>query len=195
MLLDRINRILQRILTVAFILLVLSSGFWYPILPEAAPETYSQPYQFNFLSWELNAFWNRALSSSITPASHMSTTQQRQIIDKYLSMVEMNRSLERSISENMANPNASKLADETRSLQNDLAANEKALFYHKRLAESVLQHQITSALQSLDLTQLGTALPPVLFWTSDLPKQLIVSPRETIRQEKSISLRSDISIK
>jgi len=190
----RVNRFLQRIITVTFILLAISSGFWYPLNQKPTPELYARQYQFNFLFWEIDAVWNQALTASLNPTSQLTVQQQREVIDEYLTLVERSRELERSISENLANPDSELLADDTRSLQKDLGANETALFYHKRLAESVLQHQITQAISSLGLAQLGTAFPPLLFRTTDLPKQLIVSPRETIRQEESISLQHDITI-
>jgi hypothetical protein len=45
----------------------------------------------------------------------------------------------------------------------------------------------------MGLIVLNQALPPVLYHVTDLPKNLVISPRNIIHQEKSISLMTDIS--
>jgi len=62
------------------------------------------------------------------------------------------------------------------------------------LAEAVLQDQINKILYEMDLSELPLSFPPVLFHISQLPRELVVSPRETIRQEASISLTESITI-
>jgi len=62
------------------------------------------------------------------------------------------------------------------------------------LAESILQSQISDTVAGLGLTLGGQPIPPVLYHSTPLPTALIVSPRDTIRQDQNISLKPDMSV-
>jgi hypothetical protein len=61
-------------------------------------------------------------------------------------------------------------------------------------AESVLEEQISRIIIDEGLSIEGQPFPPVLFHISPLPYNLIISPRNNIQQQDSISLISNLSI-
>jgi hypothetical protein len=61
------------------------------------------------------------------------------------------------------------------------------------LSETIVQNQLSTTLAELGLTAGGQPIPPVLYHITPLPMVLIVSPRDVIRQDASISLLADLS--
>ena len=57
-----------------------------------------------------------------------------------------------------------------------------------------MQNQITAVAADFGLTLGGQSLPPVLYHITPLPLALIVSPRDTIRQDVNISLIPDMTV-
>jgi hypothetical protein len=62
------------------------------------------------------------------------------------------------------------------------------------VAEAILQDQIADTVARMGLTIGGQPIPPVLYHSTPLPWALIVSPRDTIRQEADISLEPDLAV-
>jgi hypothetical protein len=62
------------------------------------------------------------------------------------------------------------------------------------VAEAALQEQASVILAEAGLTTLGAPIPPVSFHLSKLPMALVVSPRNTIRQDALIQLLPELSI-
>jgi hypothetical protein len=62
------------------------------------------------------------------------------------------------------------------------------------LAEEILENQVSQIAAELGLALGGQILPPVLYHTTQPPDALIVSPRDTIRQEANISLTPELSV-
>ncbi len=71
---------------------------------------------------------------------------------------------------------------------------DEQLKFINPIAETILQDQIASVAAQMDLTFLGQTIPPLLFHGTPLPTSLIVSPREVIRQDASISLKTNLSL-
>jgi hypothetical protein len=62
------------------------------------------------------------------------------------------------------------------------------------LAESILQEQVSATLSVEGLTTGGQPIPPVLFHLTPLPYNLIISPRNKIQEDASISLVPDVTV-
>ena len=92
-----------------------------------------------------------------------------------------------------SDPDSSLKKNESPVLERKLKEQENHLEKLSFLAESVIQDQINQSLDAMGLVEFKQPLPPVLYHVTDLPKDLIISPRNIIRQEKSISLKSDLS--
>jgi hypothetical protein len=62
------------------------------------------------------------------------------------------------------------------------------------VAEAVMENQVAATAAKMGLSLGGQPVPPVLYHTTPLPMALIISPRDVIRQETSISLLPDLTI-
>jgi hypothetical protein len=79
-------------------------------------------------------------------------------------------------------------------LQTDLAGLRQRLQDLQPAVEAVLQEQASVVLAESGLASLGAPFPPVSFHLSQLPMALVISPRETIRQDAMIQLVPELTI-
>jgi len=189
-----IPRVSKLILSFIILALIITTSNWHPIVSSDNIRRYTRSFEFDYIGWELAAGWEKLLLFSIGPAHHLNNLQQRKIIGDYFRLLNSSNELQRMISEIYSDPQVSSPEEKAFQLENELDEISHLLNIQKHIAESVLQHQIGQTLEILGITDIGTPFPPILFQTTKLPKQLIISPRETIKQEKSISLRTDITL-
>ena len=191
---ELILRISKFILSLIILTLIITTSNWYPIVSSDSIRRYTRSFEFDYIGWEFAAGWDKFSLFSIGPAHHLNNIQQRKIIGDYFRLLNSSNELQQMISEIYSDPLVSSPGEKALQLENELNKISHLLNIQKHIAESVLQHQISQTLKTLGITDIGTPFPPILFQTTKLPKQLIISPRETIKQEKSISLRADISL-
>jgi hypothetical protein len=82
----------------------------------------------------------------------------------------------------------------SRQLKIELSTLNNSQSKISQFAESVLEEQISEVIGEEGLAFDGQPVPPVLFHISPLPYDLIISPRNKIVQQKSISLISDLPV-
>jgi hypothetical protein len=183
------------LLFLSFVMIVvfITSDVWFPARPVDHIRRYTRQYEFDYIGWELKAMWNKAIHLSFGAAHHLTSHQQRVIIEDYIRLLSQARETEQQLTALYSDP-VFKDTDLIKKLEGDLALIKTQLKHQTGLAESVLQFQISQAIASLGITHIRTPFPPVLFQTTPLPKQLIISPRDTIRKEMSVSLIPDISL-
>jgi len=191
---ELILRVSKFILSLMILVFVITTSNWYPIISSDNIRRYTRSFEFDYIGWELTAGWEKFSLFSIGPAHHLNNFQQRKIIGDYFRLLNTSNKLQRMIAEIYSDPQTSSPEEKALQLENELNKISHLLNMQKHIAESVLQHQISQTLNTLGITDIGIPFPPILFQTTKLPKQLIISPRETITQEKSISLRADITL-
>jgi hypothetical protein len=175
------------------IVLLLTTSVWFPLNDTDAIRRYSRPFEFDYIRWEINAIWKKALELSFGITHHLTIDQQHYIIQDYISLLTQTKEMEQNLTRLYSEP-GTKNSDLISALEKDLAQIQKQLKHQSMLAEPVIQNQVSFAISNLGISNIATPFPPVLYKASPLPKQLIISPRDVIRQEKSISLVSDISL-
>lgn len=188
-----LNRI-YLILSVLIILLVITSSTWYPTDSLNRIRLHTRSFEFDFVSWELGAGWKTISLFSLGLAHHLNDFQQKKIINDYFRLLKSSNKLQQRITETYSDPQASSPEKEALLFEKDLEKISRLFELQKYISESVIQYQISQVLNTLDITDIGAPIPPILFQTTILPKQLIISPRDTITQEKSISLNSSITL-
>lgn len=183
-------------ITAAFCLslLLITTSVWQPITSEDAIRPATRPFEFDYLSWTINAFVDKLSMSGLGFNHYLEAHQDRKIIQDYFILLSKNEELENAIEVIFADPGIENPDQESADLKIELAANQNELKKQSSLAESVIQKQISSTLNDMGLATLGQPFPPVLYHVTDLPKELIISPRDVIEQAASISLRADISL-
>jgi len=191
---ELILRVSQLILSFMILILVITTSNWYPIVSSDSIRRYTRSFEFDYIGWELAAGWEKFSLYSIGPAHHLNNFQQRKIIGDYFVLLNSSNELQKMISEIYSDPQVSSPEEKAMQFEDELYKISLLLNLQKQIAESVLQHQISQTIKTLGITEFGTPFPPILFQTTKLPKQLIISSRGIIKQEKSISLKADITL-
>ena len=145
---------------------------------------------FDYVTWTLNAFFNKMVSSSLKAEKFMTDEEQKLLVKAYFKQVGVVESLEDAL-EDVLNQEDQKM--NPKAVQNaklNLAQADQRLKHLANLTEAVLQNQTERVLLSMDFGSLGQIIPPVLYQVSDLPLNLIVSPRDEIKTSLSLSLKS-----
>jgi len=185
--------VLRLIFFSCIILMLSTTSVWQPIDQAERIRTYSRPYEFDFFGWTANAVWQKISAISLGPIRHLSHLQQRKIIKDYFQTLVNSQNLKNSLETLYADPDYSSKKNESLVLERKFQEQEKQLEKLSILAEAVIQDQVSQTLDAMGLIELKQPLPPVLYHVTDLPKNLIISPRNIIHQEKSVSLQPDLS--
>lgn len=162
--------------------------------PTEKARLYTRPVEFDYLSWDVNAFLTKIGQSRMTPWRELTSVQQHQLVTRYFELTTQWEVLQAEIQQIYADP-AIKDPQSAASVQlAQQTALQSSLVSLTPLAESILQGQVTEILVEEGIARLGDAIPPLLFHTTPLPKALIASPRDSIQQDVNISLLADLTL-
>jgi hypothetical protein len=180
------NRLRILVILVGIALLVVGSSVE-SVNPLDGLRKYTRGVEFDFVEWEVSALFNKAVSASLKLERFLDDEQQVEVIQTWLAGTEEVITLEQDLitAQNDASPNRDKMVQAVKSELDQVKANHSRL---AKLAEAVLQNQTEVTLAKAGFGVGGQILPPVLYQVSDLPLNLIISPRTEIRNELSISL-------
>lgn len=146
--------------------------------------------EFNFSSWVISSLFERASAAALKLEKFISDEKQSEIVLSYFDQISIVESLEEELETRSFNPDSS-VSDQVNSqIYKEFRVEKEKMARMARLAESILQNQAERSLVQLGFGVGGQVLPPLLFKVTDLPLNLIISPREEIRTLKSISLKS-----
>lgn len=144
--------------------------------------------RFNFVSWEISALVERFSSATMGVEHFIDDEKQSEIVLTYLNQIGIVEGLEQELLNLNSDPNKSKDSLEILSLQEELERESKRMHDYARVAESILQNQTERSLVEMGFGVGGQIFPPVLFKITDLPLNLIISPRDQIYTMKSYNL-------
>jgi hypothetical protein len=155
---------------------------------------YTRKIEFDYVEWILDALGIKLTQQALGIDHYLSEETRRQTALEYLQLVQQIQQNEARLNDIYADPNISDPKTASASLRQELDQ-----LYNRRaelapLAESVLQEQISTIVAEMGLSVAGQPIPPVLYHSTPLPLALIVSPRDTIRQDQDISLLSDLTL-
>ncbi len=180
------------------LLLVLVVLLGRSVVPTSDPlqrvRVFTRNIEFDFVNWTLQAMWVKWTQFSLGSAQFLTPLQGKEVVLNYLVLTRQFLELEENIERIYSDPRVVDPQRETvalRSQRDRLAAYRSLL---APLAESVLQNQVSAMLAEQGLTLAGRPIPPVLYHVSAPPNALIVSPRQTIRQDANISISPDMSV-
>lgn len=148
---------------------------------------YTRSVEFDFVEWEIGALFNKAVSASLKLERFLDKEQQVEVVHTWLAGTEEIITLEQDLitAQNEPPLNREKMVQAVKLDLDQAKANQSRL---GRLAEAVLQNQTELTLARAGFGLGGQILPPVLYQVSDLPLNLIISPRTEIKNALSISL-------
>jgi len=176
-----------------FIVLTLSSSTVNLTKPADRVHVLASDYAFDLGSWMIDAAWLKMNRSAIAAPRYFTQPSQHELVREYLQLVEDLQQTEYEINLIYADPaqnDPDAASADLRATLNTLTRRQKAL---APLAESVLEMQVTTILEELGLTVGGQPIPWVLYHTTSLPQNLVVSSRNVIQQETSYILEPDLT--
>jgi hypothetical protein len=149
---------------------------------------YTRSIEFDFVAWTLDAAGVKIGQAAAGLASYLSEETHHRLTVEYIRLVNQIQQEEGKLVEIYADPELADPAAAAKDVRSELDRLYTRRSQLAPLAESILQAQIGSVVASLGLTLGNQPLPPVLFHSTPTPSALIVSPRNTIRQDEDISL-------
>jgi hypothetical protein len=181
------------ILFLLFPLLLVNSVLYVSGEKDAIRET-TRPFEFDYVTWTLNAFGLKAGQLSSNVSQYLNPIQQRKVVYDYLDLVGKLNTVADKITKIYSDP---AIKDPLQTATRDLAEQksfEAQMSRLEPLAESVLQLQISYVVNRMGLATAGQPLPPLLYHVTPLPLALILSPRNVIEEKYDISLLPDVPL-
>lgn len=155
---------------------------------------FTRAIEFDFIAWTLNAFQVKLAVFALGTARYTPAGQGSEIVLEYLDLLGQIWQVESQINDIYADPSVADAQAASIQLRSELAALLDRRKMLQPVAETVMQEQVSEAAAQAGLTLGGQPIPPVLYHTTPPPHGLIVSPRETIRQDFDISISPDLTI-
>ena len=155
---------------------------------------FTRPVEFNYLSWTIEASFEKLSQLSLHPAAYAVEDERVQLVFDYLELVRSAQQTELEVQEAMGDPDADQANSALHERLEDLENIRNQLNQLGPPAESILQEQVAIVIADMGLELGGAPFPPVVFTFDPLPSALIVSPREVIRQIANITLNVDLAL-
>ncbi len=153
--------------------------------------SYTRAIEFDFAEWEAGAIFNKLVSSSLKIERFLDDKKQVAVTQAWLAGVEDVISLERDLV-SAQNGTSADRESKIEAVKVKLDQKKEKQAQLSILAESVLQNQTEITLEKAKFGLGGQILPPVLYQVTDLPLNLIISPRTEIKTILSVSLESGL---
>lgn len=155
---------------------------------------YTRPIEFDFGTWTVQAIGIKLGQWGLASEWYVQDDQRTQLVLDYFSRLSTIRELESEIESIYADPSIDHPATASQELTAELEGLRQAQAGVEPMVEAILQEQVATVLEEMDLGLIDTIFPPVLFKFSQLPMALIVSPREVIRQDADIQINPDLTL-
>jgi hypothetical protein len=174
--------------TMFALVLVLTSDSFAPRTMTDKVRLITAPYEFEFISWTVNALWAKTLQFSLGEERYLSTAAWHDIVLEYDDLLNGIFADQDEVTRIFSDPSIADPMQASESVRADLADKRRVQSERQNLVEAILQEQVSAELRAAGFALGGEVLPPVLFRFSQIPMGLIVSPRNVIRQDANIQL-------
>lgn len=146
--------------------------------------------EFNYFSWVVSALVDKFSNATLGLEHFIGDEKQTDIVFEYLEQIGKVEALEIQLEELNSDPNLRKKTGENSLVHARLAEETERMHQYGRVAESILQNQTERSLVEMGFGVAGQIMPPLLFKVTDLPLNLIISPRDNISTLRSMSLKA-----
>lgn len=155
---------------------------------------FTRPVEFDFFGWTLEAVAVKLGQLSLGSNGYLEDADQRELVVEYMNLLGETQSLEGELASVYGNPSLGDPIAEGAQIANQVAELRARLADLQPVVEAVLAEQAAVVISELGLNAGGAVFPPVAFHFSRVPGALIVSPRDVIRQDGNIQLRTDLTL-
>jgi hypothetical protein len=185
---------LDRTLVFLLCLMLLTQSVYTPQTTLDKVRQYTGSLEFDYFTWETNSLILKLGISGLHIEDRVSAPMQHDFVVKYFDLVKNEENLAGQISLIYANPAVSNPKTQAATLLDQQQQLQALLDEMAPVVEDILQSQVSQVLADSGLSLGGQTMPSLLFHTTPLPKALIVSPRDVIRQDVNISLLADLPL-
>lgn len=182
------------VVTLLLCIVVLTTSTYFPTSFLDIARGYTRTIEFDFTEWAINALTLKVRRAALGAPAYLPADRQTDLVLRYYQIVSQLEQISHQISAIYSNPDVANPAAASASLlaqQKDLRSERDRL---APLAEDILQNQHSEVLADLGLTTGGQPIPPVLYHVTPLPRALIISPRNVIRQDAKIMILPDMTL-
>lgn len=191
---EKFWRVINTFLFLALCALLLTRSVPRPENERERVRAATRMLEFDYIEWTLDAVGLKWTQAALNLPRYLAPERQRQVVDEYAQTLAEYNQLRVEIAQVYIDPAIANPDEAARDQLAEQARYQKKLADLAPLAESVLQMQMSALLAEQGLTAAGQPLPPLLYHVTALPYNLVVSPREVIRQDVSISLLPDLTL-
>jgi len=188
------RRLLRLAITITLALFLMGASAIPPGDKHERVRAFTRQIEFDYVAWTLEAVETKLAQAALRTTDYLPEETRRQMVLAYLDLIADIQRREAELEALYANP---EIADPA-SASSELRARLSFLYAQRErvgpLAEAILEEQIATVVAEMGLALGGQPLPAVLYHSTPLPLALIVSPRDTIRQDANISLTPEITI-
>lgn len=190
----RWNLITRQIIPLLFTLFVMTSSVMRLEKPVDKVRLFTAGFEYDYIAWTLGAVREKTGQAQVNALQRLTPQQQSEVVIRYFDIVRELEITRAQVHILYSDPRVTDVEAETADLLARQHQFENTLNDLAALTESILQHQVSQVLDDAGLGFLAQQVPPVLFHSTPLPTALIVSPRDTIRQDVNISLLADLGL-
>lgn len=192
--LARINRLLDNIVMVLLLLTLLTGSVLIVDDPTEQVRRYTRQVEFDYFDWIVEAIGVNLAQGALGNPDYFEKDNRHQIVVDYLHLLDQILQAEYQMNLMYADPNILDPETASAELQDELTNLYERQRQLMPTAEAILEAQVSTVLADLNLTTGGQPIPPVLFHFTGEKYNLVVSPRDEIRQEESISIMPELNV-
>jgi hypothetical protein len=189
-----ITRITRVLLVNLLAILALSYSNMAPAGPDELVRAYTRRFEFDYVSWIAEALLSKLDQAAVATNRYLTDTERHQAALDYLKLVDEIQRAKARLTDIYSDPAITDPASASTALRQQIKVMTARQYDLAPLAAEILQNQVSQVVADFGLTVGGQPLPPVLYQTTPLPLALIISPRNTIRQDNDISLLPDLTV-
>jgi hypothetical protein len=180
--------------TVLLMLLLLTNSVLQPGDKVELVRAFTRNIEFDYLTWVINATDVKINQGALRTTMYLSPAVQKQLFLDYLEIVRQFQIAETQLYQIYTDPDIQNPEEFSIPFKENLSNLDSDRQMIRPIAESILQNQLNAIVSEVGLSVGGQAIPPPLFHSTALPSALIVSPRDVIRQDANISLKTELTL-
>lgn len=161
---------------------------------DAKVRQFTRTTEFDFAQWTIHALAIKLGAFGLGASSYLAGPEQAQQVRDYFKLVDRIDADQSRLADIYSDPNIPDPKPSAAPVQAELTRLNEQRRRAEPLVEAILQEQVAVTLDQIGLGETGAPFPPVAFHFSTLPNALIISPRDSIRQDANIELVPDISL-
>ncbi|MCL4560015.1 MAG: hypothetical protein M1281_05300 [Chloroflexi bacterium] len=155
---------------------------------------YTRPIEFDYVSWTIHALFKKIAQEDLGASRYLNSQQQHDLVIDYIKLVQEQAQTQNLIEAEYTDPSVTNAYQATSGLRSQMKATTARMNQIGPLVESILQGELSNVAASMGLAFGGELIPPVWYHTTEMPTDLIVSPRTVIQTTTDVSLLPGISV-